>query len=288
MKPSQQRALLTTLLTTVCGGLLFVSDASAAPAKDPIKAPEEIQAKGKLTFCSDLENPPAEGMASDGKTPVGAAVDIMKALGDEMGVKSQIDNYQFSGIFAALDTGKCDLIIASLGNTPERAQRYWMVDYWRVNTALLVPKGNPLHLASYEDLSGRSVAALLGSRNAGLIKQISDKLVSENKKPIEQVLLGTNVAAFQNLGLKRVDAFASDSLVINYYLSKGRSRFELVGVPVPPKTWSIAITKANVALKDAVQASIDRMNSDGQMAAITKKWGIEDGVGLCSSAHSCE
>lgn len=268
--------------------MLLVTHAGTANAADPITPPEDIRAKGVLTFCSDLENPPAEGMADDGKTPVGAAVDIMKALADEMGVKCRIDNYQFSGIFAALDTGKCDLIIASLGKTPERAQRYWLVDYWRVNTALLVPKGNPLRLAGYEDLSGRSVAALLGSRNAGLIKQISDKLVSENRPPIVQVLLGTNVAAFQNLGLKRVDAFASDSLVINFYLAKGHNRFELVGVPVPPKTWSIAIVKSNVPLKDAVQASIDRMNHDGQMARITKKWGIESGVGLCSSAQPCE
>ncbi|MGI4815122.1 MAG: ABC transporter substrate-binding protein [Janthinobacterium lividum] len=264
---------------------LLVSNLGCAAT---IAAPAPIKQKGVLTFCSDLENPPAEGVASDGVTPDGAAVDIMKALGPAMGVTSHIDNYQFSGIFAALDAGKCDLIIASLGKTPERAQRYWLVDYWRVASGLLVPHGNPENLKTYEDLSGKRVAVLLGSRNASVMKQTSDKLVADGKKPLDIVLLGTNVAAFQDFSLGREDALVSDTVVINYYMSRSHGRFEVGGVPVPPKTWSIAILKTNPELKDAVQAGIDQMNASGAMAELTKKWGITNGVTTCSTQHPCE
>ncbi|TCL06341.1 MULTISPECIES: ABC transporter substrate-binding protein [Sodalis] len=252
-----------------------------------VTAPADIKAKGQLTFCSDLENPPAEGMAEDGKTPSGVAVDIMNALGPLMGVKTHIDNYQFSGIFAALDTGKCDLVMASLGKTPERAERYGLIDYWRVKSGLLVTKGNPLKFHTFEDLSGRRVAALLGSRNETVVKQFSDQLVKEGKPGITLVSLGTNVAAFHDLLLGRADAMVGDNVVINFYMSKAPNKFQTVDMPVPAKTWVIATLKNNTALRQAVQAGIDELNTSGAMTKIVKKWGIDKGVDLCSSSHPC-
>lgn len=253
-----------------------------------VAPPASIVAKHGLAFCSDLSNPPADGTADDGSTPQGAEVDIMKEVGKAMGVPTRIDNYQFSGIFAALDTGKCDMVMASLGKTPERAQRYELVDYWRVASGLLVPAGNPRHLTKFEDLGGTRVAVLLGSRNASVLHQINDQLKVAGKPPIETVELNTNAAAYQDLALGRVDAFVSDTVNINYYRSRSHGRFEVGGVPVPPKTWTIAIPKGNVELKQAVQAAIDRMNADGDMQKVVKTWGIDDGVTLCSTAHPCE
>lgn len=259
--------------------------AATAPQVEP---PATIKAKKVLTFCSDLENPPTEGVADDGSTPKGAAVDIMNEISALLGVQAKVDNYQFSGLFAALDTGKCDLAVASLGKTPERAQRYELVDYWRVGSGLLVPKSNPQHLSRFEDLSGKRVAVLLGSNNDKTLHRISDDLKTSGKAPIEVLELGTNAVAFQDLSLGRVDALVSDTIVINYYMSKGHGKFEIGGVPVPPKTLSIAIPKGNVELKTAVQQALDKMNSSGAMTALVQRWGIQNGVALCSSAHPCE
>lgn len=272
----------------VSTALLYAFGSTSAAPADPIKLPSSVQASHELRFCSDLSNPPAEGVADDGATPKGAAVDVMKGIGEELGVTTKISNFQFSGIFGALDTGKCDLVLASLGKTADRAKRYKLVDYWSVASGLLVPKGNPKHLTTFQELSGQRVAVLLGSRNANVLRGISEKLQAGGKSPIDIVALGTNVDAFQELALGRVDAFSSDTVNINFYNTRGRGRFEIGGVPVPPITWSIAIPKDNEPLRQAVQAAIDRMNSDGKMKGIVKWWGIEAGVGLCSSAQPCE
>ncbi|MEX3960260.1 ABC transporter substrate-binding protein [Trinickia sp. EG282A] len=266
---------------------VLLSAQSWAVAGASVEAPASIKAKKVLTFCSDLENPPAEGIADDGVTPKGAAVDMMNYIASSMEVAAKIDNYQFSGLFAALDTGKCDLAVASIGRTPERMQRYEFVDYWRFGSGLLVPTGNPKHLARFEDLSGRRVAVLLGSNNAKALHNISDDLKASGKPPIDIVELGTNAVAFQDLSLGRVDALATDTVVMNYYMSRSHGRFSIGGVPVPPKTISIAIPKGNVALKNAVQASIDRMNATGEMARLIKRWGIEKGVTTCNSTNPC-
>ncbi|WP_438391616.1 ABC transporter substrate-binding protein [Caballeronia sp. DA-9] len=274
--------VLTALLST-----LLVAFSPALFAQT-IKVPADIQATHILRFCSDLSNPPADGIADDGFTPSGAEVDVMNGIGRELGVKTEISNFQFSGIFGALDTGKCDMVMASLGKTADRAKRYELIDYWSVASGLLVPKGNPKHLTRYEDLTGQRVAVLLGSRNSKVLHAMNEKLIGAGKPPMEIVELGTNVDAFQDLTLGRVDAFSSDTLNINFYKSRGRGKFEIGGVPVPPVTWAIALQKGNEELRQAVQAAIDRMNANGQMLKIAKTWGIADGVGLCSTAHPCE
>ncbi|MEX3960396.1 amino acid ABC transporter substrate-binding protein (PAAT family) [Trinickia symbiotica] len=271
----------------VVGAAVLLTAQSWAAAAASVEAPASIKAKKILTFCSDLENPPAEGIADDGVTPKGAAVDMMNDIATSMGVAAKIDNYQFSGLFAALDTGKCDLAVASLGKTPERAQRYELVDYWRFGSGLLVPTGNPKHLTRFEDLSGKRVAVLLGSNNSKALHKISDDLKVSGRPPIDIVELGTNAVAFQDLSLGRVDALVSDTVVMNYYMSRSRGRFSIGGVPVPPKTMSIAIPKGNVDLKNAVQAAIDKMNASGGMTQLIKRWGIENGVVACNSAHPC-
>ncbi|WP_322106722.1 ABC transporter substrate-binding protein [Paraburkholderia sp. J41] len=276
------------IAVTMVLGVWGMTGVTAAHAAQDIATPATLVQKGVLTVCSDLSNPPAEGVADDGKTPKGAALDIVYAVAKKLRLKPEIDNYQFSGIFAALDTGKCDLIMASLGKTPERAQRYALVDYWSVASGLLVRQGNPYHMTHFEDLSGHRVSALLGSRNAKVVKQISDQLVSEGRAPIDIVLMNSYVAAFQELMLGRVDALVADTVVINYFNQQGHGRLEVGGVPVPPKTWSMAIMKNNVELKNAVAAAIDQLNADGTMQAISKKWGLETGVALCSSSHPCE
>ncbi|CAJ1000012.1 hypothetical protein SODG_005607 [Sodalis praecaptivus] len=205
-----------------------------------------------------------------------------------MRVKTRIDNYTFSGIFAALDTGKCDLVMASLGKTPERAARYGLIDYWKVKSGLLVTKGNPLRFEKYEDLSGRRVAALLGSRNESVVKQISDKLVSEGKPAITLLSLTTNVAAFHDLILGRADAMVGDTVAINYYMARARNKFQTIDMPIPPKTWVIATLKSNEPLRQATQEGIDKMNDSGDMLKIVNKWCIENGVELCSSRHTCD
>lgn len=261
---------------------------SALPARAATQVPEDIKTRGTLVFCSDLENPPTEGIADDGTTPKGAAVDVMNAIGKTLGVKTRIDNYKFAGIFAALDTGKCDAIMASLGRTPERAARYNLVNYWRVGSGMLVPKGNPDHLARYEDLSGRRVLTLMGSRNEAVVKALSDKMASEGKAPISILSMGSNVAAMQDLMLRRADALVSDTVVINYYMSKAPNRLETVNSPLPSKDWVIAILKNRNDIQAAIQSAVDELNESHAMQNIVRTWGIEHGVELCSSANSCD
>lgn len=278
-------------LAAICAALavgLTHQAAAQTPSKPAITPPASIAKAGAIVFCSSLTDPPGEFTAPDGQTPMGITIDVMHALADLMGVKVKILNLQFSTLLGALDAGKCDAAMGGLGDTPLRRQRYDLVDYWQVASGFMVKAGNPEHLKTIEDLSGKRVAVQLGGRNASLVKDISNKLVSEGKKPIEIRLLPSNVTAFQDLDLGRVDAMVADAVAMNYFSTHSHGKFEVAATPIPPSTWAIVVPKGNTALADALRKGITALYENKQMLAIVTKWGVEKGVVICGGAQTCK
>jgi polar amino acid transport system permease protein len=244
---------------------------------------------GVLTFCADVQNPPMASYAADGETPVGVAVDVMKALAQRQGLQLKLMNYRAAGVFAALDTRKCDAIMASLSKSPERLKRYDFVDYWRITSSFLVRQNQYAHFRVVDDLSGKRVAVLLGSRNEAWLRDQSDKFTAAGKRPIELVSLNTNVAAFQELSLGRVDALLSSSDISSFYMSRRPSDFLMANMAVRPNTvLGIAVLRGNPTVRDALRANLDALVADGRLQAIVDQWGIAKGVTLCSTAAPCD
>lgn len=263
----------------------LLAGAGASEAATP--APTSLAKAGKIVVCSDLNSPPSQYVAEDGSTPTGVAVDMLKAIGEELGVKVEIMNLKFAGIFAALDTNQCDAIMASTSKSPERLEKYNFVDYWAIASGLLVKKGNPQGLKTYLDFSGKRVAVLLGSANQRRLEAANEELTKAGKKPMEIAALGGNTVAFQELDLGRVDAMVSDTLVLSYYLTRSNGKFEIGGTPVPPATIGFIVTKPRTDVAAALRASLDVMVKDGRLAAAIDKWGVGAGLTVCTTATPC-
>jgi polar amino acid transport system substrate-binding protein len=269
----------------VANAIVFLAGAAVAQT---VPVPDSIKKAGELSFCSELGDPPAANFAMDGVTPEGFEVDIMKAIGGAMGVRTDIRNFKFATIFAALDTNKCDAIMSQTSKSAERLQKYNFVDYRQQASGLMVIKGNPQNLKTYLDLSGRRVAVLLGSANERRLKEANEKLAGEGKKPIDITSFGTNVVAFQELDLGRVDAFVSGSLTLAYFLTQRKGRFEIGGMPVPPTTLGIIIPKQETEKARAIQAAVDMLVTNGEMRKIVDRWGVGEGTTLCGGTIKCD
>src|SRR5262245_39564495 len=75
----------------------------------------------QLVVGMELNYPPFEQVDTQGK-PAGISVEMAHALGTFLGRKVRIENIPFDGLIPALKTGKIDVIISSMTETPERAQ----------------------------------------------------------------------------------------------------------------------------------------------------------------------
>nr|WP_319514559.1 ABC transporter substrate-binding protein [uncultured Cohaesibacter sp.] len=261
--------------------------ASASFAAD-IAVPDKLKDQGKIIFCSDLKSPPSQFIAEDGQTPTGVAYDMLEGIGEELNLPIEMFNVSFSGIFAALDSGHCNGIMASTSKNPTRLEKYNFVDYWSVQSGLLVKKGNPDHLSTFEDLSGKRVAVLLGSANERRLKAANEKLTEAGKPVMEIATYPGNTTAFQELDLGRVDAMVSDTLVLSYFMNRSNGKFEIGGAPVPPATLGIIVAKQDVDTANAFRAALDDMEATGKLTKIIDKWGVGDGLTVCTSTSPCK
>jgi polar amino acid transport system substrate-binding protein len=252
-----------------------------AASRGATTASDVFKKAGEISFCSELADPPAAYLATDGTTPEGFEVDIMQAIGQALGVRADIRNYKFAAIFAALDSGKCDAVMSQTSKSPERLQKYIFIDIRQQGSGLLVKAGNPLNLKTYLDLSSRRVAVLLGSANERRLQEANTNLAAENKAAMTIASYATNVTAFQELDLGRVDAFVSGSLTLAYFLTKSGAKFEIGGMPVPPTTLGALFPKDQVDKAEAVKAAYASLVASGEIKKIVDKWGVAQGTSIC-------
>lgn len=79
---------------------------------------------GVLMVGMEVGYPPMEYLADDGLTYIGFDVELAQKMADKLGLKLEIVNTAWDGIFAALEKGEFDMIMSSVSITPERQEKF--------------------------------------------------------------------------------------------------------------------------------------------------------------------
>ena len=266
------RRLLVLAGATLLGLALLAGSAGAAA----IQPPSAIKKAGKIVYCSDITYPPEESY--QGSKPVGSDIDIGTAVAKLMGVKAEFKNTTFDSIIAALRAKHCDAIISGMNDTAARRKQVDFVDYLKVGQSLMVKKGNPEHISTLADLSGKSVSVESGTTNRDVLAAQSAKLTKAGKKPISIRTFPKDTDAAAALKAGKVDAYFGDSPVVAYYVARDPS-FAIGGSPINPIPIGIAIRKGD-PLRAAVQKAIRTLYQNGTMRKIVAKWGMAKAVTL--------
>ncbi len=242
-------------------------DATEAAA---IPAPAAIKSAGKITFCSDIAYPPMEFY--EGSDEEGADIDIAEELADRMDVDAEFTNTGFDGIIAALKAKKCDAIISSLTNSPERAKEIFFVDYAQFGLALLIKKGTT-GIDSVEALSGKTVAVQVGTTTKQALEAESKKIVDSGKPAIKVQTFPKDTDAANALRTGKVDAYLTDAPPAAYFVKQAPNDFELAATPqIEPAPVGIGLRKDDNELQIAIKTGIDAMTDDGKLKEILDKW----------------
>lgn len=267
-------------LSPVLAVALFLAAAVAAAAgaasSAKITPPANIAKAGKIVYCTDATYPPEESI--QGSTFVGSDIDFGTEIAKLMGVKAQFKNTTFDGIIAALLAKKCDAVISGMNDTADRRKAVDFVDYLKVGQSLLVKKGNPKHITTLSDLSGRSVAVETGTTNRAFLVAESKKLQKAGKKTITIKAFPKDTDAAAALKAGRVDAYFGDAPVAALYAKQDKS-LQVAGSPIQPIAIGIAIRKHD-PLQAAVQKAINALYANGSIKQIVAKWGMTGAVVL--------
>lgn len=265
----------TALAVLLAFGVLGA--ATAAASRSGVTPPPAIKSAGKIVFCSDISYPPEESFAA-GNKPIGSDIDIGTDIAAQMGVKASFKNTTFDSIIPALTTKKCDAIISGMNDTAARRKQVAFVDYLKVGQSLMVKKGNPEHLSTLANLSGKRVSVESGTTNRDFLAAQSAKLTKAGKKAITIVTFPKDTDAASALKAGRVDAYFGDSPVVVYYANRDHS-FAVGGSPINPIPIGIAIRKGD-PLKAATQKALNALYANGTMKKIVAKWGMSSAVTL--------
>lgn len=246
-------------LFALMGGLaLAVASQAAAGTLDDVKK------RGKLIAGVKTDFPPFGYVDSAGKN-LGFDVDVAhrfaKALFDDEN-KVELVAVTSGNRIPFLQSGKIDIIIATVTVTDERRQVVEFSDpYFLSGSLLLVPKASPIR--GVEDLAGKTVAVIQGA--------IQDKDIEQLAPKANRVKFGKVSEAVLVVKGGRADAFAQDDILI-LTLAKENSDMKAVGKPFIPRPYGIAVRKGDLDFIKWVNDQLAKIKRDGTYDKLWKQY----------------
>ena len=260
--------MLKSVVATVLG-IAAALGISAGPsqAQDTLA---KIKAKGVVVVGIKNDYKPWGFLDPTGKV-VGMEIDLAQEIGQKLGVKVELLPVIAANRMEFLNQGRIDLIIATMGDTPERRKVVGMVEpnYYAGGTNVLALKS--AGLKQWKDLAGKKVCAVQGAYYNRRVTQLySPELVVFPAVPDAlNALQGGNCVAF-----------LFDNTLIESTLAGGDAKWAAYEMPLvseDPQNWAIGIRLADLdspfgAMMKAL--SVD-WHKSGKLLELEKKWGIK-------------
>ncbi|MCX7780885.1 MAG: basic amino acid ABC transporter substrate-binding protein [Negativicutes bacterium] len=221
-------------------------------------------AKKVLKVGSDTAFAPFEFQDEKTKEYVGFDVDLMKAVGKQMGYEVQIQSMGFDGLIPALEAGQIDAVISAMTITEERGKKVnFSKPYYKSGISVMVRSDNNT-IKGIKDLEGKKIAVQIGTTGADEAKKIKDAKIRE---------FNTAPEAFLELKAGGVDAVVNDLPVNEYYITQaGGKDAKIVGQPLNSEDYGIATAKKNKELADKIDKALDELKKNGEYEKIYVKW----------------
>ncbi|CAM3466103.1 ABC transporter substrate-binding protein [Kibdelosporangium persicum] len=280
-------------LLTACGGKDEPAGAPAPSGQDsPVSAvakddklaaelPPEIASAGRIRIGSNIQNPPNNFYAADGKTPIGSEVDLAKAIGKRLGVEMVYEDMAFGSLITSLQAGRIDLTMAAMNDTKERQKSIDFVDYFTSGITIMVQKGNPAGIKSPDDLCGKAVAVNSGSSQETYAKERGTICTQQGKGEVTVAATDSDTQNQNQLRTGRVQAILNDLPTAVYVAqTAGEGKyFEVVNLPpINGGPYGIGVNKQNPKLAKAVQLALQSLVDDGTYTKILQSWNVTQGA----------
>jgi polar amino acid transport system substrate-binding protein len=229
--------------------LLATTCSASFAEKVSVPLPVEVAKAGHITIGMNCAYPPAGYVGIDGK-PAGYEYTFIKKIAEyafngEEGLRTQCVND--ANRIPFLQSGKIDLVLASLAWTAARAEQ---IDYsnpiWVSNLQLVVPRSSTI--ADYKDLVGKTVIVPTGSTYQTWLQKCHPKAnLITAQTPAELATM---------LSQGRADAFGYvDVYAFNY--TQQQKNFKVVGTPAASAVQGVGVKRGNKDMMAWINAVVE-------------------------------
>ncbi|MGL4787331.1 MAG: transporter substrate-binding domain-containing protein, partial [Cetobacterium sp.] len=129
-------------------------------------------AKGKLYVGTNAEFPPFEYL--DKGEVVGFDIDLVKAIGEKLGMEIVIKDMAFDGLIPALETNKIDIVIAGMTASDERKMAVNFSNPYYTANQVIILNDNNSDIKTFDDLKGKLVGVMLGFTGDVVVSEMKD------------------------------------------------------------------------------------------------------------------
>jgi len=256
---------------------LCVSAAAYAAVDEAARAmlPDDIKQRGTLIVAMPLDFEPFNYL-DEKNEQTGLDVDMIRAIGDKLGLKVDIQRIGFASMIPAVSGGRVDAAMSAMGILPARLPLVSFVRYGHFSNGLVVRKGNPTKIRN-DDACGHTIAVEKGTQPLLVWQKKSDECVAAGKAKIELLVFegkGPQVLAVES---ERAEAAGVGFATAIVAAKHSNGKLEAApGGPVPGATveCGIAFNKQSVKLGQAMEAALNSMVKDGTYDKIWEKWSL--------------
>ncbi len=253
------------------------STPSGEVASIAAQVPAAIRSKGTLNVATEAQYAPNEFIAPDGHTIIGMDADLMRALGEVMGLKVNLINANFETIIPGLAAGRYDLGISSFTDTKEREKTVDFVDYFSAGISFYAKTSANPGVSELADLCGKTVAVEKGTVEQEEAEAQSKKCAKEGKSSVTVLSFPGQNAVNLAVSSGRADLGMADSPVVAYQIKQSNGQFKLIGKSYAFAPYGIAVPKTT-GMTAPLLAALKELMANGTYLKILEKWGVESGA----------
>ena len=268
MKATKILALILALALAVCAFAACGDKANDEDVNTNAQGEQTPEESDTIVMGTQIGFPPFE-VFDDNAQPAGFDIDLSNMIADAAGKKLQIENMDFGGLIAAIQSGKIDFSAAGMSVTKERLQSVdFSKPYYSSRQVIVVPADSTI--ASKEDLLGKKVAVQEGTTGDSMVREFKETDNGEPKDNTVSFKLNADVAMEVLNG--RADAFVLDEEPSKAIVAQNEGKLKILDVEFGTEEYAIAVKKGNTELLDIINGVIDQMMSDGTYDAMIAEY----------------
>lgn len=237
--------------------------ASAETASEETGKIAEIKKAGVLVMGTASGYPPYEFVSMEhGGEVIGIDVAFGQVIADELGVKLKVQDMVFSELITSLAEGKCDIAIAGMKETEERAKT---IDFSNVyitdEQCMIIRKEDADLYTNLEDFTGKRIGVEMGRSSEELAKT---EIPEVNLNSLSKI-----ADLFMELKNGKIDGIVTSRVVGRQYVvsNDDLATCDTVKFNNSEKKLSCGIAKGNEDLVELVNEVIKKCQDDGSFEA---------------------
>lgn len=223
-------------------------------------------AQAVLEVGMDASYPPMEYTDNKGNM-VGFDVDLTNAITKRLGMKAEMQNTAWDGIFQGLKAYKYDCIISSVSIKPDREKSFLFTKPYINNAQMIVVKPGDDSIKTANNLSNKKIGVQVDTTANDSANALTAKGMKFTLHTYPQV-----IQPFLDLKAGNVQAVIVDEVVGNYYIKQDPSSYKAAAVKLTNEPIGICMRQGDTALQGKLQTALNALYKDGTMKALSVKW----------------